>query len=84
MIFCWRCKYSVAKAIAISASSQIQLSSGQGLEVVGSSPPHGKSADCANETTGSNNILPDKIVNDTILQIELKLLLPHFNIRVYN
>ena len=70
--------------MAIIASTQTQLSSGQGVEVVGSSPPQGKSPPWANEVTGNNNILPDKIISDTIFEIELRLPLPHFNIRVYN
>jgi hypothetical protein len=84
VFFWWLCKYIAPKAMAITASTQIQLSSGQGVEVVGSSPPQGKSPLWANEVTGNNNILPDKIISDTILEIEFRLPLPHINIRIYN
>jgi len=53
--------------MAISASIQTQVSSGQGLLLVGSSPPQGKSPPWAKEREGSNNILPDNIISDTIL-----------------
>ena len=56
--------------MANGASIQTQLSSGHGVAVVGSSPPQGISPPWAKEIAGSNNILPDKIITETILYIE--------------
>lgn len=55
------------KTMAIAAITHTQLSSGQGFELVGSSPPHGKSPPWAKDIAGNNNMLPDKIITDTIL-----------------
>ena len=59
----------VPNAAASTTNTQTQVSSGQGLLVVGSSPPQGKSPPWAKENAGSKIIPPANIIEEIILKL---------------